>query len=55
MSFSLKDSKKMLLFKKSIQIVCRDEEEFYLRITSDGLRLFNTFRDSSTHIIDFSP
>ena len=54
MKFSIKGKEKIFLFKKSIELVCRNEDDFYLFYTKKGLRLFNEFSDTLI-VIDFLP
>lgn len=53
MSFQIKDKKKIALFRKCVQILTADAEDFFIHFTKTHIRLFNTFRDDSTYMVDF--
>mmetsp|Transcript_1833 Transcript_1833/g.3209 ORF Transcript_1833/g.3209 Transcript_1833/m.3209 type:complete len:370 (-) Transcript_1833:226-1335(-) len=53
MSFQIKDKKKIALFRKSVQIITSEKEDFFMHFSKTHIRLFNMFRDESTYMVDF--
>ncbi len=54
MSYKISDKKKISLFRKSVQILTAQQEDFHMHFTKGHIRVFNSFvADNSTYLVDF--